>query len=127
MVLTCSVCDTPENVHRTENGIGACEKHDVKENMYKAICPHCKGLARIRNPTGFCDHLYRPGGCKICSEYSDYAKQHNKNDCLAYCTEETQADFDKWLKIKETPEFKKMKAKIEALEEEIRKIRMEMG
>ena len=24
------------------------------------ICPDCKGLIRIRNPTGKCDHLYYP-------------------------------------------------------------------
>ena len=23
-------------------------------------CPHCKGLIKIRNPTGKCDHLYYP-------------------------------------------------------------------
>lgn len=30
------------------------------------VCPHCKGDIEIRNPTGFCDHLYYPDMCEIC-------------------------------------------------------------
>lgn len=29
-------------------------------------CPHCKMDRRIRNPSGFCDHLYYPECCPIC-------------------------------------------------------------
>jgi len=32
------------------------------------ICPHCRMDKRIRNPSGFCDHLYYPNYCKICKE-----------------------------------------------------------
>lgn len=31
------------------------------------ICGHCKGEISIRNPKGFCDHLYYPDSCDICS------------------------------------------------------------
>jgi hypothetical protein len=31
------------------------------------ICDHCGGEIRIRNPKGFCDHLYYPDYCEICS------------------------------------------------------------
>jgi hypothetical protein len=30
------------------------------------ICKHCGGDIRIRNPKGFCDHLYYPENCKFC-------------------------------------------------------------
>lgn len=30
------------------------------------ICLHCNGDIEIRNPSGFCDHLYYPDSCKIC-------------------------------------------------------------
>lgn len=32
------------------------------------ICPHCKMNIRIRNPSGFCDHLYYPYYCQFCTE-----------------------------------------------------------
>lgn len=30
------------------------------------ICLHCGGDVRIRNPKGFCDHLYYPDNCEGC-------------------------------------------------------------
>jgi hypothetical protein len=32
------------------------------------ICPHCRGDIRLRNPKGFCDHLYYPENCEKCQE-----------------------------------------------------------
>jgi len=32
------------------------------------ICPHCKMDKRIRNPSGYCDHLYYPDYCEICQK-----------------------------------------------------------
>lgn len=32
------------------------------------LCEHCGGDIAIRNPKGFCDHLYYPENCKICDE-----------------------------------------------------------
>jgi hypothetical protein len=32
----------------------------------KGKCKHCKGDLSIRNPKGFCDHLYYPDYCEIC-------------------------------------------------------------
>ena len=48
----------------------------IKEDMTKKekklpkqfICPHCKGDIRIRNPKGYCDHLYYPEYCDKCQE-----------------------------------------------------------
>lgn len=32
------------------------------------ICAHCKKDTAIRNPSGFCDHLYYPECCEVCKE-----------------------------------------------------------
>lgn len=29
-------------------------------------CVHCGGDVGVRNPKGFCDHLYYPDSCGIC-------------------------------------------------------------
>lgn len=34
--------------------------------MKNQICQHCGFPIAIRNPTGFCDHLYYPEYCKVC-------------------------------------------------------------
>jgi len=35
------------------------------------ICSHCKMDIELRNPSGYCDHLYYPYNCKICSGISE--------------------------------------------------------
>lgn len=30
------------------------------------LCAHCNMDIEIRNPSGFCDHLYYPDSCGIC-------------------------------------------------------------
>lgn len=35
--------------------------------MSEKICEHCDGEIAIRNPSGYCDHLYYPQNCKVCS------------------------------------------------------------
>jgi hypothetical protein len=30
------------------------------------ICEHCGMDTAIRNPSGYCDHLYYPEYCKVC-------------------------------------------------------------
>jgi len=29
-------------------------------------CNHCLESITIRNPSGFCDHLYYPNNCEVC-------------------------------------------------------------
>ena len=29
-------------------------------------CDHCGGDVHIRNPSGYCDHLYYPDNCSVC-------------------------------------------------------------
>ena len=40
----------------------------MTKNPSDAICSHCKMPIRIRNPSGFCDHLYYPESCEICKK-----------------------------------------------------------
>ena len=55
--------------------------------MKDNICSHCKMPKAIRNPSGFCDHLYYPDNCKICK------KRENKE-----VEKQFQTDRLKWLK-----------------------------
>jgi ribosomal protein L37AE/L43A len=48
------------------------------------ICPHCKKPKRIRNPSGFCDHLYYPDCCKICKSREDSKTKQDFAKVLAH-------------------------------------------
>lgn len=42
---------------------------EIKKRLLMAeknICNHCKMDIEIRNPSGFCDHLYYPDNCDTC-------------------------------------------------------------
>ncbi len=41
------------------------QKH--KKDCAVFICPHCGGDKNIRNPKGYCDHLYYPEYCRVCN------------------------------------------------------------
>ena len=32
------------------------------------MCKHCDEDIRLRNPSGYCDHLYYPENCKVCNK-----------------------------------------------------------
>lgn len=32
------------------------------------LCKHCNMPIRLRNPSGFCDHLHYPDYCKVCKK-----------------------------------------------------------
>ena len=34
----------------------------------KRKCNHCGMDIKIRNPSGFCDHLYYPDYCEVCKK-----------------------------------------------------------
>jgi hypothetical protein len=36
-------------------------------------CKHCHCDLQIRNPSGYCDHLYYPDYCEICKEMTKNA------------------------------------------------------
>lgn len=38
------------------------------------LCPHCNMDISIRNPSGYCDHLYYPEYCKVCKEREGKAR-----------------------------------------------------
>lgn len=33
---------------------------------YSKLCTHCGEDKRIRNKSGYCDHLYYPDNCEVC-------------------------------------------------------------
>jgi len=35
---------------------------------YTGDCIHCGKPVNIRNPSGYCDHLYYPDNCKYCKK-----------------------------------------------------------
>lgn len=35
------------------------------------ICKHCECHIEIRNPTGWCDHLYYPDYCAVCQKMQE--------------------------------------------------------
>lgn len=35
----------------------------------KRQCKHCNNDINIRNPSGYCDHLYYPDYCNYCKEH----------------------------------------------------------
>lgn len=35
------------------------------------VCPHCGGPISVRNPSGYCDHLYYPEYCEVCQQMAD--------------------------------------------------------
>jgi hypothetical protein len=64
----------------TESEENEAEYRDIAEGGYQGedsdsdyyipsrVCPHCKGDIRIRNPSGYCDHLHYPENCKTCQD-----------------------------------------------------------
>ena len=44
-----------------------CENVDARCIVSTRICSHCGEPVDIRNPSGFCDHLYYPDYCPTCS------------------------------------------------------------
>jgi len=44
----------------------------------KYVCKHCGGDIRIRNPKGFCDHLYYPDYCEVCTKIEKEKKNEKK-------------------------------------------------
>jgi len=46
------------------------------------LCPHCNEDKRIRNPTGYCDHLHYPENCDICKQYDRRIKQMGAKDII---------------------------------------------
>ena len=48
--------------------MGCIDKIDKKNVDYVKgeLCIHCGYLIKIRNPSGYCDHLYYPENCNVC-------------------------------------------------------------
>jgi len=39
---------------------------NIPEDEFALICPHCNYSRKIRNPSGYCDHLKWPENCDYC-------------------------------------------------------------
>jgi len=70
------ICDTlliprPKELPHNPQGLGR-KTRDKRGRFIKApevkLCEHCFYDLSIRNPSGFCDHLYFPENCTICQE-----------------------------------------------------------
>lgn len=51
-------------------------------------CPHCGNDKNIRNPTGWCDHLYYPEYCKTCKAMGGMdlkSKDYDMEDKMFAC------------------------------------------
>ena len=40
----------------------------AQEKPSPKVCPHCNMDINIRNPSGYCDHLYYPDYCDVCTK-----------------------------------------------------------
>jgi len=43
-------------------------KEMLTNREQSGICQHCLGEIKIRNPKGYCDHLYYPENCSTCKQ-----------------------------------------------------------
>lgn len=59
------------------------EKIPTLYELYQELkaCPHCDQNIQVRNPTGYCDHLYYPNECTTCKEiYSEVINERRKTN-----------------------------------------------
>ena len=70
------------------------------------ICTHCGKPIAIRNPSGYCDHLYYPDNCKICKRRKDTLENRRKF-LKAECgfTDEQVFEFEEGVKALPTFPF----------------------
>lgn len=61
------------------------------------LCNHCGGDLDIRNPKGFCDHMYYPEYCLPCQIGVDYTKAP---EWLSICWKGKMVEINSALKIR---------------------------
>lgn len=52
---------------------------DDKIKPSERKCVHCKMGILVRNPSGFCDHLFYPENCKVCTAREMKSMGRKKN------------------------------------------------
>jgi hypothetical protein len=52
-----------DHCHHCKN----CAGYQERDRM----CSHCGMAVAIRNPSGYCDHLYYPDNCPTCAGYQE--------------------------------------------------------
>jgi hypothetical protein len=76
--MTNCICD--EALSGYSDGGVRCPVHNKLDNSVisggQYDCPHCGMKLNLRNPSGFCDHLYYPENCEVCKQnkFSDPRK-----------------------------------------------------
>lgn len=58
----CDVCQRSAPLTSDHSG----RKRMCSNHTTSRLCEHCHEPLNIRNPSGYCDHLYFPENCKIC-------------------------------------------------------------
>ncbi len=48
------------------------------------ICQHCGYPIELRNPSGFCDHLYYPDSCEVCKGKASSGFQNIREKLLQF-------------------------------------------
>lgn len=48
---------------------GICPYYEPEKKI--KLCPHCNTNIKIRNLSGYCDHLYYPENCETCKKIRD--------------------------------------------------------
>lgn len=60
--------------------------------MTIGICSHCGEEIAIRNPSGYCDHLYYPDNCKTCQKKSGTTIENDHEESLIIENGELRAE-----------------------------------
>jgi len=56
-----------EEDHEDISGLLDGWKIEHRKPVHEEFCTHCHCPISTRNPSGYCDHLYYPENCKVCS------------------------------------------------------------
>jgi len=81
------------------------EYHDCNPRNKKVvqICEHCGMDIAIRNPSGYCDHLYYPDNCVVCKKREDEKEINIK---LRKLIKAIRADFKELYQPRYTTDYK---------------------
>ncbi len=77
---------------------------ELPNDEEEPLCNHCQMPLAIRNPSGYCDHLYYPECCEICSEKLKPTQEYCKCGANDYC-EGAKTCFCCYKLLKPTPKL----------------------
>ena len=65
-IFECSFCNRKYLCNKSPKNLKV--RVPKGQKTFENICNHCGMDKKIRNPSGFCDHLHYPENCDICKE-----------------------------------------------------------